>query len=188
MQVKRQLLFVQGGGAGVHDEWDDKLVDSLARELGADYEIRYPQMPDEGQPRYAAWRATLAKELAALDDGAIVVAHSIGATMLVNTLAEQSTERRFGALFLLAAPFVGDGGWSSDELKAPHDLGAWLPRDLPVFIYHGQKDETAPPSHAELYARAVPQARIHYLPGRDHQLNNDLTDIAAAIKSLDRTD
>jgi predicted alpha/beta hydrolase family esterase len=186
MQVKRQLLFVQGGGAGVHDEWDDKLVDSLARELGGDYEIRYPHMPDEGEPRYTAWRSTLAKELAALDDGAIVVAHSIGATMLVNTLAEQSTERRFGALFLLAAPFVGDGGWSSDELKSPHDLGARLPRDLPVFIYHGQNDETAPPSHAELYARAVPQARLHHLPGRDHQLNNDLTDIAAAIKSLDR--
>ncbi len=28
MHAKRQLLFVQGGGAGVHDEWDDKLVAS----------------------------------------------------------------------------------------------------------------------------------------------------------------
>jgi|GEM_PF-5359655 len=28
MQKKRQLLFVQGGGIGVHDEWDRKLADS----------------------------------------------------------------------------------------------------------------------------------------------------------------
>lgn len=185
MHVKRQLLFVQGGGAGAHDEWDDKLVESLKRELGPDYEIRYPQMPDEDDPRYAAWKATLEKELAALDDRAILVGHSVGGTMLVNALAEQPTERRFGALFLIAAPFVGDGGWASDELKSPHDLGARLPQDVPVHIYHGLEDKTAPPSHAELYARAVPQARVHRLPGRDHQLNDDLRDVAAAIKSLD---
>ena len=185
MHVKRQLLFVQGGGAGAHDEWDDKLVESLKRELGSDYEIRYPQMPNEDDPRYAAWKETLEKEFAALDDHAILVGHSLGGTMLINFLAEQSTGRRFGAVFLIAAPFVGDGGWSSHDLKSPRDLGARLPKDVPVHIYHGLEDETAPPSHAELYARAVPQARVYRLPGRDHQLNDDLRDVAAAIKSLD---
>jgi predicted alpha/beta hydrolase family esterase len=185
MPVKRQLLFVQGGGAGTHDEWDDKLVESLERELGPEYEIRYPHMPDEADPRYAAWKATLENELAALDDRAILIGHSVGGTMLVSALAEQSTERRFGALFLIAAPFVGAGGWSSDDLKFPHDLGARLPRDVPVHVFHGLNDETAPASHAELYARAIPQARVHRLPGRDHQLNDDLKDVATAIKSLD---
>ena len=54
-----QILFIQGGGKGVHDEWDDKIVDSLERELGADYAIRYPRMPHEGDPKYEDWRATL---------------------------------------------------------------------------------------------------------------------------------
>ncbi len=185
MREKRQLLFIQGGGAGVHDKWDNKLVESLEHELGSAYEICYPQMPDEADPRYDAWKATLEKELAALDDRAILIGHSIGGTMLVNVIAEQSSERRFGALFLIAAPFVGDGGWSSDDLQSPRDLGARLPRDVPVHIYHGLNDETAPPSHAELYARAVPQACIHRLPGRDHQLNNDMKDVAALIRLLD---
>jgi predicted alpha/beta hydrolase family esterase len=185
MHVKRQLLFVQGGGAGTHDEWDDKLVESLKRELGTEYEIRYPRMPNEGDPHYATWKVALDKEIAALDHRAILIGHSLGGTILVNALAEQSIERRFGALFLIAAPFVGDGGWSSDDLKSPHDLGARLPQDVPVHIYHGLEDETAPPAHAELYARAVPQARVHRLPGRDHQLNDDLKDVAATIKSLD---
>jgi len=185
MHAKRQLLFVQGGGAGAHDEWDDKLVDSLRRELGPGYEIRYPRMPDEEDPGYASWKATLEKELAALDERAILVGHSIGGTMLINTIADQSKERRFGAVFLVAAPFVGDGGWSSDELETPHDLGARLPQEVPVRIYHGLADETAPPSHARLYARAIPQARVHQLPGRDHQLNDDMREIAAAIKSLE---
>jgi pimeloyl-ACP methyl ester carboxylesterase len=54
-----------------------------------------------------------------------------------------------------------------------------------IHIYHGLEDETAPPSHADLYARAIPQARVHHLPDRDHQLNDDLKEVAAAIKSLD---
>jgi pimeloyl-ACP methyl ester carboxylesterase len=89
------------------------------------------------------------------------------------------------ALFLIAAPFVGEGGWPSDELASSADLGARLAREMPVHIFHGLEDETAPPAHAELYARAVPQARVHRLPGRDHQLNDDLTDVALVIKALD---
>src|SRR5262245_26374638 len=102
-------------------------------------------MPEEDDPRYDQWKATLEKELATLDERAILIGHSIGGTVLVNALAEQSTRPRFGALVLLAAPFVGVGGWSSDDLQSPHDLGARLPQDLPVHIYHGLEDDTAPP-------------------------------------------
>ncbi|MEP7191263.1 MAG: hypothetical protein ABI903_00175 [Actinomycetota bacterium] len=31
MTEDRQILFIQGGGAGTHDEWDNKLVESLCR-------------------------------------------------------------------------------------------------------------------------------------------------------------
>ena len=185
MRVKRQVLFIQGGGAGVHDSWDDKLVASLARELGPDYEVRYPSMPREEDPHYAAWKARIEQEFEALDERAVLVGHSIGAAILVNVLAEQPVERRFGALFLVAAPFVGGDGWPSEELETPHDLGTRLPRGLPVHVYHGLADATAPPSHADLYARAIPQARVHRSPGRDHQLNDDLGLVAAEIRSLD---
>jgi len=52
-------------------------------------------------------------------------------------------------------------------------------------VFHGLVDETAPPSHADLYAQAIPQAQVHRLPGRNHQLNNDLKEIATTIKSLE---
>lgn len=184
--MSRQLLFVQGGGAGTHDEWDNKLVESLGRELGPSFEIRYPRMPNEDGPSYGAWKETLEKEFATLDDGAILVGHSIGATILINALSERPPKRQFGAIVLIAAPFVGEGGWPSEDVQLPPDLGARLPRRVPVYIYHGLEDETAPPSHAELYARAMPRAHLCRLPDRDHQLNNDLKEIAATIKSLER--
>ena len=181
--MKRQLLFVQGGGAGVHDEWDNKLVESLRRDLGSNYEIRYPRMPDEGDPKYKTWKTALETEFAKLNDGAILVGHSIGGTILINVLAEHPPERKVGSIFLVAAPFVGEGGWQSDDLKPSSELGKNLPRGVPIHLYHGLEDDTAPPSHADLYARAIPQARVHRLPGRDHQLNNDLRELAEVIRS-----
>jgi len=67
-------------------------------------------MPNEDDPSYAAWEPALTRELASLDDGAILVAHSVGGTILIHALAEQQ-KPRFGGLFVLAAPFFGEGGW-----------------------------------------------------------------------------
>ncbi|MDX6235828.1 MAG: hypothetical protein QOG10_643 [Kribbellaceae bacterium] len=181
MTGARQILFIQGGGAGVHDEWDDKLVESLRRELGDGHEVRYPRMPDEGDPSYGRWSTAIRREMADLDDGAVLAGHSVGATILINALAEQPPERGIGAIVLIAAPFVGEGGWPSDEFELPSDHGARLPQGVPVLVFHGLQDETALPSHADLYAQAIPQAQVHRLPGRDHQLNNDLSEVARAI-------
>jgi predicted alpha/beta hydrolase family esterase len=182
--MKRQVLFVQGGGENVHADWDDKLVESLRSELGPNYDIRYPRMPNEDDPRYVTWKAALEKELAVLNDGAIIVGHSIGGTILINALAEHSPERELGAIVLVATPFVGEGGWQSEGWKPQRGLGEKLPRGVPVFLFHGLADDTAPPTHAELFSQAIPQAHLCLLPGRDHQLNNDLSEVAAVIRSL----
>ena len=121
--------------------------------------------------------------MADLDDGAAVVGHSVGATILIQALSERPPKRRLAAIVLIAAPFVGDGGWPSDEFELPQDLGARLPHGVPVHLFHGLQDETAPPSHVDLYARVIPHARVHLSPGRDHQLNNDLSDVARAISA-----
>jgi len=185
MQQKRQLVFVQGGGKGAHDAWDSKLVASLRLQLGQNYQIHYPRMPREDEPKYGLWKSALESWLAKLPDSAILIGHSLGAPILLKALVEQPAQRELGAIFLIAAPFVGAGGWSADELELPADLGALLPKDVPIHFYHGLADDVAPPSHVELYARAVPQAQVHRLSGRDHQLNDDLSEIAAAILSLE---
>jgi len=184
MTETRLVLFIQGGGAGVHDNWDDKLVDSLRRALGDGYEVRYPRMPAEDDPSDATWGPAIREAMATLDDGAVVVGHSVGGTLLVHGLAEDTPEVRLAAIVLVAAPFVGRGGWPADEFELPDDLGARLPTDVPVHLFHGLDDETAPAAHAELYAGAMPQADVQRLPGRDHQLNNDLREIAVAIRAL----
>jgi len=182
--VKKQILFIQGGGAGAHDDWDSKLVANLAQKLGQAYDIRYPRMPNEADPSYPAWRTALKQQIAALDDASIVVGHSVGGTILINALAEQPPARKLAGVFLISAPFVGPGGWPSEDIKPSRDLGARLPRATPIYFYHGSEDATAPCAHVDLYKQAIPNARVRKLEGRDHQLNDDLSEVAADITRI----
>lgn len=181
--MNRQVLFVQGGGEGAHAV-DAALVRSLAAELGPGYEIRYPLMPDEASPASAPWKRQLARELAAMADGSILVGHSVGATILINALAEGTLPSATAGVFLIAAPFVGDGGWQSDDLAPPADIGARLPRALSIYLYQGSDDEIVPFEHIALYAKSIRQAVVRRLDGRNHQLNEDMSEVARDIAGM----
>ena len=178
----QQLLFVQGGGAGVHDAWDSRLVASLRQGLGPAYEVRYPRLPGEDDPGPGTWGPVIRAEVAALARGAVVVGHSVGGTLLVHALVDRAAP--VAGIVLLAAPFVGAGGWPAEELRLPDDLGARLPPGAQVHVVHGLDDETVPAAHATLWAGAVPHARLHLLPGRDHQLGDDLSEVAELVRRL----
>ncbi|MDJ0315801.1 alpha/beta fold hydrolase [Arthrobacter antibioticus] len=178
-----QILFIQGAGAGTHDDWDDKLVESLRRELEDEWEIRYPRMPDEDEPSYFLWSAAIRDEIADVNVGAVVVGHSVGAAILADVLTGLPPTLSLGSIQLIAAPFISQDGWPSDDFALSDELGVKLPQGVRVDVFHGLQDDTVPPEHAYLYAQAIPQAHVHLLPGRDHQLNDDLSEVAETIRS-----
>ncbi len=123
-----QVLFIQGGGGSdVHDSWGNKLVASLKKELGAGYRVRYPRMPNEDDPEATAWKRAIDRELRKLSNGVILVAHSIGAAILIDYLADGNLERRLDGVFLIAVPFIGGRGWPSDDLRPTKELASLLP-------------------------------------------------------------
>lgn len=179
----RQILFVQGAGEGTHDSWDNKLVASLERELGEGHVVRYPRMPDEGDPVYSAWKTALTDEFASLEDGAVLVGHSVGGAFLIRVLAEQPPAFKVGGIFIIAAPFIGEGGWPSDDIDDWKEFSEQLAPGVPVYLYHGTDDAEVPIAHVHLYAKAVPHAVVRTLESKDHQLDNDMRDVARDIRS-----
>jgi predicted alpha/beta hydrolase family esterase len=182
--TSKSVVFVQGGGEGTHDSWDNKLVASLSKGLGSEYTVRYPRMPREENPDPTAWKKALDQELQQVGHGAILVGHSIGAAILLDYLADRSREVRPVGVFLIATPFIGDGGWPSDDLRPTKQAAASLPGGAVVHLYQGTDDETVPFSHLGLFAQALPDATVHPLRGRDHQLNEDLLEVARDIQNI----
>jgi uncharacterized protein len=182
--MTRHVLFIHGAGAGAYEE-DAKLVADLQHKLGPGYEVCYPKMPDEDEPDYPAWTRTIEQETVALGDGAVLVGHSLGASLLAKWLTERKSSQPFAGLFLIAGPFWnGDGTWRWEEVELPKDAGARFPKHLPVYLYHGEEDDIVPFAHLGLYAVRLPQAVTRSLAGRNHQLNGDLSEVASDIKQI----
>ncbi len=125
-------------------------------------------MPAPDEPAFDPWRERLEPELRTLENGALLVGHSLGGSVLLKVLAEGGGFPRIGGLFLVAAPFWGARGWTLDEFVLREGFADQLPEIPRVFVYHSRDDDTVPFSHLELYARALPQATARPLDEFGH--------------------
>ena len=88
----------------------------------------------------------------------------MGAAILLATIVDGPPTTGLRSIVLISAPFVGTGGWPGDGFEFPDDLGAGLPAKILVHLFYGLEDQIVPPSHVDLYARAIPRARVHRFP------------------------
>ena len=178
------ILFIHGAGDTAYDE-DAPMAAALRNALGENYEVHFQRMPKEDSGDGGIWIAHIAQQLTALGDGVIAVGHSAGGATLAMCLAQRGTAG-VRAICLIAPPFCGEGGWDcGEEFVLPADLGKRIGADVPLFLYQGTEDEVVSIDHLALYARELPHAQVRRLPGRDHQLDEDLSEVATDIKALD---
>jgi len=182
--MKKQLLFIQGGGQGAYEE-DKKLAAYLQDILGPVYEVYYPQMPNESDPDYEPWKEQIKKELAALEGQVILIGHSLGGSILLKYLSEEKIENPIAGIFLIATPYWGGDGWQYEgyeSIALPENFASKLPSGAPIFLYHSRDDEIVPFAHLALYAEKIPQATIREIDDRGHQFKNNLYEVVEDIK------
>jgi predicted alpha/beta hydrolase family esterase len=185
--MSKQVLFIHGAGGEVAYQEDGILVASLQNALRSSYEVHYPKMPLEESASYADWKNEITAALSALAEEVILVAHSVGGSILLKYLIEEQVEKRILGLFLLAVPYFGDDEiWTDADVNLPHDFAARLPAISRIFLYHSRDDEVVPFSHLGRYAAKLPQATTREYDGRGHQFGNDLTEVAEDIRNAER--
>jgi predicted alpha/beta hydrolase family esterase len=185
--VKKQVLFIQGAGAGAYEE-DKELAISLQDSLGEEYDVVYPRMPNEEDPEDGPWMAQITKELVAFDGRLILVGHSAGGGVLLKYLLKGNITKRIAGIFLIALPHWGPGDEQDEEYTLREGFAAQLPKGVPIFLYHSRDDEIVPFAHLAPYTEKIPGATVRKFDGRGHQFNNDLSEVAADIKKLQSLD
>ncbi|MFI0417343.1 alpha/beta fold hydrolase [Spongiactinospora sp. 9N601] len=182
----QQALFVHGAGQGAYVA-DGELVARLRQALGPGHEIRYPAMPNEGEPDHAKWKQRIIEEMAAMSGPLVLIGHSLGGSVLVKCLAEIEPPRPIAALVLMAAPMWGGDGWRYDggeQFEPPHDIADRLPQETPIRVYHCRDDEVVPFAHLGLYARLLPRAMVTAFDEGGHQLHGVEASVATDISGL----
>ena len=137
------------------------------RELGPDYRLIAPEMPDADNPHYQPWRDRIERELEAIDGKVIFVGHSFGGSVLLNYLAEGSYRKPVRGLFLVSVPNWGPDGWAYAEFAVPNDVGSRLPASR-IFLYHSRDDPEVPFAHLAYYQDHLPTATARPIEGSEH--------------------
>jgi predicted alpha/beta hydrolase family esterase len=181
--MKKNILFIQGGGGEEDHAGDAKLVESLHKVLGEEYSIHYPLLPNEDSPDFGRSKQ-IEKEISLIEDDVILVGHSLGASMLLKYLSENKIKKTILGIFLVSTPF-----WSGDEdwvqgFKLKKNFSAKLPKNIPLFFYHCLDDDEISFDHLSIYKQNLPRAVFREIPSGGHQMNNDLSIVAKDIQSL----
>ncbi len=203
INFKHQIIVVHGGDA--FDSYQDYLkflnqwqIDfnkfkadtkewkkSLTIDLGVNYEVILPEMPNKRNAKYNEWKIWFEKFIPFLDLEIVLVGHSLGGTFLAKYLAENKFPKTIKALFLVAPMYNAEGtDESMGDFVIPDSLANLGSRTNRIFIYHSQDDPVVPFKNLSKFEKQLPKATIRIFTDRGHFNQEHLPELAEDIKAL----
>lgn len=198
-QNKQQVMAIHGGDTFTdYSEYLQFLKDfpiepfyqgrswrsRLAEDLGEDYEVFLPSMPNKTNARYEEWKIWFEKYLPYLRPELILIGHSLGATFLVKYLAEEKLPFKLKALFLISAPFGDSPDYVLGDFSPPSLLSQIKESSDNIFLFHSRDDEIVPFADLDRYAKILTDAKTCIFEDRGHFNQESLPEILELIKNL----
>lgn len=200
MDTKKQVLVIHGSGSYFaldHTNFLESLrayqvsLDrirsrvgwkaNLQEDLGDLFEIFTPRMPLADRPQYEAWKIVFDKVLTQLNDGVVVVGHSLGGLFLMKYFSEYKGDKKIRALITIAAPYVEHHTGLGFELGASLVLSSAVEQ---VYLFHSEDDEVVPISALEEYAKRFSQAKVKKVSGYKHVNTEHFPELVKCLTSL----
>jgi len=203
--MKKQIFAIHGGDAfATYEEylanlrnWEidiDRLhgkhdwKNNFPQDLGDEYDVFLPEMPNKRNAKYVEWKIWFEKFVPFMEEGAILVGHSLGGCFLAKYLAEETIPKRISATFLVAAPY--DEAENPEFAKHLHDFAA--PKNLEklaaqggnIFLYQSKDDPVVSFTELAKYQQALPGATVRVLEDRGHIGQEHFPEIIEDIKSV----
>lgn len=178
------ILFIHSAGSQGPGEGSSALLTGLRAILPPRVALVAPLMPKPDAPEAEPWLMALDAEMRAIEGDFLMLGHSLGGSVILQTLARFGVPDRLLGVVTLAAPFWGAGGWEVEDFALPHDASTRL-RALPrLVILQGDADEVVEKNHPNLYQTLLPQALVTVLPGIDHEASLAAPAVLDALKSI----
>lgn len=203
--MKQQVFYIHGGESyqnyddylerlrtkGIWDLPDTALVgkwtSTLRADLGADYEVFMPAMPNKQNTHYIEWQIWFERHFEHLRDDVILIGCSLGAMFLMKYLTENTVPFRVKALILMAGPVALptlDTSYCA-EFVIPPTQAAGLAQLVPhIHIWHSTDDFVVPYEHATALAEVLPTAILTTFTDKNHFLVPELPELVSLVKKI----
>lgn len=203
--MKKQIVIIHGGTSfDTHEDYISYLKnreislenlkprkdwkDTLLTELGDDYKVLMPRMPNNTNARYEEWKLWFNRIVELLNDGIIFIGQSLGGIFLAKYLSENTISKTIKASILVAAPF--DNDYDSDKKESlvdfalPSSLTKFTQQGGKIYLLHSKDDPVVLLEQVEKYKQALPNAETIIFDNKEHFNQEIFPEIIELIKSV----
>ena len=198
--MKKQVVVIHGGDSfPTYEEYLDDLrnfeIDfneenikgwktNLDEDLGDEYEVILPKMPNKTNAKYIEWMIWFEKYFPIIKDNVILVGHSLGASFLAKYLSEEDFPKKIKATFFIAGPYNKDDGRDLVEFIPSEKLDNLTKQGGKIFLYHSKDDPVVHFSELKKFEDRIPTAQTRVFENRKHFNQEELPEIVQDIKGL----
>lgn len=198
--MKKQIVIIHGGYTfGTYEEYLDFLkkyqIDIeryktkkddwkpwLRDELGDDYEVILPVMPNKTNAQYEEWKLWMDKLVPFLIDDVILIGRSMGGSFIAKYLSENKFSKKIKAVFLVSAMFdYDDDGNSLQTFSLPENLDLQTDK---IYLYHSKDDAIVPFRSMDKFKSKLPNAVTRVFEDRGHINQETFPELVEDIKGL----
>jgi predicted alpha/beta hydrolase family esterase len=159
--------------------------DALGLALGIEFEVFAPLMPNPSNAQYEEWKIWFGRILGLMNDGVILIGHSLGGVFLPKYLSENESPKKIKAVILVAAPFDNEGGTeklASFALKKP--LDGFARQAGEIHLFHSKDDPCVPFAQLAKYQKSLPTAQAHIFENRGHFRQENFSEMVDLVRYL----
>ncbi len=197
----KQVVVINGGHAlDIHEDFLKRLKEKpvttdtfknshdwkeyLQRDLGIDFEVFNPRMPNKEKAVYAEWKTWFERLIPFLNNEVILIGHSLGGLFLIKYLSETIFSKNINALILVAAPYGGKNNKHApnNNFYVPGDFNIVIKQAKKIFLYHSKNDPVVPFYDFEIYKEKLPTARCFVFDTEGHFNGESVPGLVELIK------
>ena len=158
---------------------------NLQEELGDEFEVIAPKMPNKINAKYLEWKIWFEKFIPYITEGVILVGHSLGGSFLVKFLSENDMPKKIRGTFLVAPVYDEDSDdYSLADFKLPDNLSGFEKQGGQIFIYHSEDDPVVPFNNLGKFKEKLISAKTIIFKNKQHFGQEKLPEIVKDIKGL----
>lgn len=156
----------------------------LHENLGDDYQVLLPTMPNKTNARYSEWKAWFENISSVFADNCILVGHSLGAVFLAKYLSENTLPVSIKATILIAAPYDDESIEDLADFKISKLTDRLVDQAGRLMFFNGLDDPVISQSDLHKYQDKLPSADFNILPAPDHFVRVEFPELVGKIKEL----
>lgn len=159
--------------------------DTLSEELGENFDVLSPRMPNGTNARYKEWKIWFERIIPFLGKDVIFIGHSLGGIFLAKYLSENTISKTIKATILVAAPFDDANSEESlTDFKLPSSLAKFSEQSGIIYLIHSKDDPIVSFEQFGKYKQALPNAKTTTFNNREHFNQEAFPEIIKLIRAL----